>query len=221
MTTPLLTCTTSSRLRWALCDKHLHQFIIHSKRYGVYHPGGIFFHDNPDQVKLLDFRFRQNEKFLYEYDFGDRWQQEIRVEAILPLDDKKFYPVTTGGKRASHRSIVAVLGVNMKLQQNAPVQALKLFSEMFADDSALVADYIEELQALSPWLNLEHFDRRAVNSRLRLYAKGNEEWRESGVEEVASESKFKWSSNRIVERHKSSKSSLNCSEILYTLKRSD
>ena len=101
MTTTLLTCITSSRLRWALCDEHLHQFIIHSKRYGVYYSGGIFFNDKPHQVKLLDFRLRQNEKFLYEYDFGDRWQHEIRVEAILPLDDKQFYPVCTGGKRAT------------------------------------------------------------------------------------------------------------------------
>ena len=76
-----------------------------------------------------------------------------------------------------HRSIVAVLGSYMKLQQNAPVQALELFPEMFADDSTLVADYVEDLQALSSWLNLEYFDRRAVNSRLCLYAKGNEEWR--------------------------------------------
>ncbi len=71
-------------------DDHLHQFIIHGKRYGVYHSGGIFFNDNPYQVKLSDFRFRQNEKIIYEYDWGDRWQHEIRVEAILPFDDK--YP---------------------------------------------------------------------------------------------------------------------------------
>ncbi len=158
-------------------DEHLHQFIIHGKRYGVYHSGGILFNDNPHQVKLSGFNFRRSEKFLYEYDFGDHWQHAIRVEAILPLDDKQFYPVCTSGKRATPPEDCGGAWSYMKLQQNAPVQALELFSEMFADDSALVADYVEELQALSPWLNLEHFDRRAVNSLLRLYAKGNEEWR--------------------------------------------
>ena len=173
----LLTYTTPSRSPWALCDEHLHQFTIHGKRYGVYHSGGILFNDNTHQVKLSGFNFRLSEKFLYEYDFGDHWQHAIRVEAVLPLDDRQFYPVCTGGKRATPPFDCGGAWSYMKSQQNDPVQALELFSEMFADDSALVADYVEELQALSPWLNLEHFDRRAVNSLLRLYAKGNEEWR--------------------------------------------
>lgn len=166
-------------------DEHLHQFFTHGKRYGVYHSGGILFNENPHQVKLSDFRFRQDEKFLYEYDLGDHWQHEIRVEAILPFDDKQYYLVCTGGKRATPPEDCGGAWNYMERQQTVPVQAIELFSEMFANDSALVADYVEELQALSPWLNLEHFDRRAVNRRLCLYARGDEEWRESEVEEVA------------------------------------
>ncbi len=63
-------------------DSHIHQFIIHGKRYGIAQVGGVWFSDDPKQVKLSDFGFRAPEKFLYEYDFGDNWQHQIRVEAI-------------------------------------------------------------------------------------------------------------------------------------------
>jgi hypothetical protein len=33
-------------------------------------------------VLLSQFRFRVNERFLYEYDFGDLWRHQIRFERI-------------------------------------------------------------------------------------------------------------------------------------------
>ena len=46
--------------------------------------GGMSFGDDPKQVRLADFRFRLKERFLYEYDFGDAWQHEVRVDQKLP-----------------------------------------------------------------------------------------------------------------------------------------
>ena len=37
---------------------HLHQFIIRGKRYGVPQPGGLWFPDDPTQVRLADLRLR-------------------------------------------------------------------------------------------------------------------------------------------------------------------
>ena len=82
-------------------DFHLHQFIIHGKRYGVSRVGGIWFADDPRQVCLGDLQLREKGRFLYEYDFGDLWQHEIRVEKKLPIDPKKIYPVCIGGARAT------------------------------------------------------------------------------------------------------------------------
>ena len=73
-------------------DFHLHQFIIHGKRYGVSRVGGIWFADDPHKVRLCDLQLREKGRFLYEYDFGDLWQHEIRVERKLTLDPKKAYP---------------------------------------------------------------------------------------------------------------------------------
>jgi hypothetical protein len=63
-------------------DSHLTRFIIHGKDYGVYHMGGMSFTDDPPRVRLADFRFRVKERFLYEYDFGDGWQHDVRIEQM-------------------------------------------------------------------------------------------------------------------------------------------
>lgn len=81
-------------------DLHLHQFRIHGKAYGVYRGGGCTFADNPQLVRLRDFRLRRGERFLYEYDFGDYWQHDIRLEQVLPLETHVHYPVCIGGHGA-------------------------------------------------------------------------------------------------------------------------
>jgi hypothetical protein len=82
-------------------DIHLNRFHIHGQGYGVYHDGGISFTDNPEQVLLSTFGFWTHERFLYEYDFGDAWLHEIRIEKCLPLDHKRIYPVCIDGKHAT------------------------------------------------------------------------------------------------------------------------
>ena len=81
-------------------DAHLHRFVIYGKEYGISYDGGIGFSDNPRKVWLKDFEFRVGDKFHYEYDLGDRWEHEIRVEAILELDPLKPYPICTAGNGA-------------------------------------------------------------------------------------------------------------------------
>ncbi len=65
-------------------DLPLHQFRIHGKTYGLYRAGGISFADDPHQVILADFKLRKSERFVYEYDMGDFWQHDIRLEQVLP-----------------------------------------------------------------------------------------------------------------------------------------
>lgn len=49
------------------------------------------FSDNPERMYLANFGFRTRERFLYEYDFGDAWLHEVRIEKRLPLDPKQTY----------------------------------------------------------------------------------------------------------------------------------
>jgi len=78
-------------------DLHLQQFRIHGKAYGINRDGGIAFADNPHQVILADFTLRKAERFVYEYDMGDCWQHDFRIEAVLSFDPRKRYPVCTDG----------------------------------------------------------------------------------------------------------------------------
>ncbi len=79
-------------------DGHLHQFRIHGKRYGIARIGGILFSNDPNDVRLKDLRLRNNERFVYEYDFTDNWQHLIRVEAILAPEPHRRYPVCIDGR---------------------------------------------------------------------------------------------------------------------------
>lgn len=82
-------------------DDHLNCFTIHGKEYGVYHSGGIGFSDDPETVRLADLQLREREKFRYEYDFTDRWQHQLQVEAIQSLDQPLSAPICITGKRAA------------------------------------------------------------------------------------------------------------------------
>ena len=73
--------TLQLALGWS--DEHLNRLVVHGREYGVAHPGGLGFRDDPDGVQLADLGLRVGERFLYEYDFIDGWCHDVRVEAIL------------------------------------------------------------------------------------------------------------------------------------------
>lgn len=159
-------------------DAHLNLFRIHGQDYGVCHDGGISFSNNPSQVKLSDFKFRINERFLYEYDFGDRWQHEVRVEKRLPPEAKHIYPLCIGGQRSAPPEDCGGPQVFMTRRDEIPLQVEDLFEdirdELENNDLEAVRDLAEELDDLREWLTLDNFDRRAVNRRLRQYATNDE-----------------------------------------------
>jgi len=82
---------------------HLNEFIIKGQRYTI--PNMI---GNPSScgkygsnIKLEEFKFKKNEKFLYSYDFTAGWEFELRLEAIDSPKDKKIYPICISGSSAS------------------------------------------------------------------------------------------------------------------------
>ncbi len=161
-------------------DEHLNRFHIHGKDYGVYHDGGISFWDNADQVRLCDFKFRKNERFLYEYDFGDCWQHEVRIEACLALENKRIYPFCSGGKRRSPPEDCGGPLAFMVQRDEVPLKISDLFEEirdsLESNHLEDVSDIAEEIEELSEWLSLDNFNRRATNIRLKQYATNDENW---------------------------------------------
>jgi hypothetical protein len=163
-------------------DLHLNRFVIRGKQYGVSHIGGMSFSDNPHAVKLGDFHFRIRERFLYEYDFGDRWEHEVRVERKLLLDPKRTYPLCIGGARQCPPEDCGGPRAfqELKTHYSLPYMANTLWQIIEGELSR--DDCWEELHAFQYWLSVNQFDRRRANRRLKHYAAGDivSSWHEGG-----------------------------------------
>ncbi len=162
-------------------DEHLNQFHIHGQDYGVYHDGGISFATDPYQVRLIDFNFRINERFLYEYNFTDCWQLEVRVEACLALEEHHLYPRCIGGQRQAPPEECGGPLAFMSRRDAVPLQLCDALEEirddLEANDMEAVRDHVENLEELHEWLTLDRFERRAANHRLKQYSTNDETWR--------------------------------------------
>ncbi|CAE6869022.1 hypothetical protein R75461_08464 [Paraburkholderia nemoris] len=161
-------------------DAHLNLFHIHGQDYGVYHDGGTSFSTDPEHVRLCDFNFRINEHLLYEYDFGDCWQHEVRIEACLALDDKRTYPCCIGGKRRAPPEGCGGAMAFMTRRDEVPSHVEDLLEDiqddLDANDIEAIRDRREDIEALREWLTLDDFDRREVNRRLKQYATRDAAW---------------------------------------------
>lgn len=84
-------------------DSHLHMFRAGRTAIGAPDPEwDDFGFDSIDErrIKLAEVAPEEKSKFTYEYDFGDGWEHDVRVERILPADPKIDLPVCLKGKRA-------------------------------------------------------------------------------------------------------------------------
>lgn len=169
-------------------DVHLHRFRIHGKDYGIYRSGGLLFDDDPDQVILSDFRLRASERFVYEYDMGDCWRHDIRLERILPLNPKQTYPVCLAGAGdcppedcggpAGYRTLLDERNSwNELLQAREDVLLVAERLLAFVDGGPRPTVEDEEFMAALDRMHdrleqaLVAFDRRAVNATLRTLRK--------------------------------------------------
>jgi hypothetical protein len=158
-------------------DVHLHHFLIRGKRYGIGRIGTWGFMDYADQVQLRHFNWRLNEKFLYEYNYYDDWQLVIRLEACLPFDSSKLYPRCVGGKRAAPPEDCGGAWRFMQLKQHYSFffiaeRLMAIFEDPDLEENRW--DYADEVRNLLYWLDINRFNRRKVNKRLReIFGKNN------------------------------------------------
>jgi Plasmid pRiA4b ORF-3-like protein len=77
---------------------HLHQFDVHGNFYSS-PEFQLEETEDESRIKLDRVLTRANDKFVYEYDFGDGWDHQIVLEKILPVEPGTLYPVCVKGKR--------------------------------------------------------------------------------------------------------------------------
>ena len=145
-------------------DEHLHRFVVHGADYDAAHG------DDLAAVALAGLGLRETERFVYDYDLGDLWRHDLRVEQILAAEPGRRYPRCTGGRRAGPPEDCGGPWAFTELSQ--PWRIVEVVSRtaqimgVLVDDMSQLGEHREELAALVPWLGLERFDRRAVNRAL-------------------------------------------------------
>ena len=79
---------------------HLYDFNIDGLSYQLSNEDDFDSGDeDSSQTLLRDVVFKENQKFIFTYDFGDNWEHTILIEKILPFDNNKNYPLCIKGKR--------------------------------------------------------------------------------------------------------------------------
>ena len=83
-------------------NSHLHQFIKDNIFYMPKNPDDDLWYEfnNVDygEIRISELLEYENDKIEYEYDFGDGWMHEIKLEKILPPERNIGLPVCLKGK---------------------------------------------------------------------------------------------------------------------------
>jgi Plasmid pRiA4b ORF-3-like protein len=186
----LATLHTTLQVVFAWSDVHLHSFRIHGKEYGSARPGSPGFDGDARHTPLAALRLHRGEHFSYIYNFIDHWVCEVRLEAILPVDSRRRYPVCTGGKRAAPPEDCG--GTWAYLQQvdqhHIPLEAMATIATALerllkADGQTTIRQVIgdrdafqEAVTQLDAYLQFrpEHVNRRQINVQLHTLTQERE-----------------------------------------------
>jgi hypothetical protein len=150
-------------------DVHLNRFEIHGREYGVYRDGGPSFRD-ARKVTLTDLKLRRSERFIYEYDFGDDWIHDIRLEATLAADTRKTYPVCVAGQRAAPPEDCG--GPSAFMERRWQYVAIGS-GESQEEWDGLIDEMDEEDWDIMSQYHPDRFDRRTINRALCTLASGS------------------------------------------------
>lgn len=81
-------------------NSHMHQFIVDGKCYGQMTIGDSEVEEE-EGIRLSQiFTNKKQPRLVYEYDFGDSWQHEIRLEKLLEQEPRAKHPRCVEGARA-------------------------------------------------------------------------------------------------------------------------
>jgi hypothetical protein len=167
---------------FAWSDVYLHRFHIHGREYGSARLGGLSIDIDARHVPLVALSLHRGECFSYLYNFIDHWACDLRLEAIVPLEPRRVYPVCTGGKRASPPEECGGAWAYLQMvdRHHVPLEAMTVVARaldrlLVADDQTTMRQVIgdaetfrEAVDQLDASLQFQpdHFDRRDVKAQL-------------------------------------------------------
>jgi hypothetical protein len=164
--------TTIAQLHYILqiafgwTDYYLHRFVIQAKLYGISRIGSDWFSDDANILVLDDLGLRVRERFLYQYNFFDNWQVQLRVEAISKPEPGKPYPRCIAGKHSGPIEDCGGSWAFQELHQEfSDVYVAGRLAQMILNGE--INHKKAELHQLSYWLYFEKLDLAKLNHRLQ------------------------------------------------------
>ena len=160
--------------------EHLHAFHIYGKDDGS---NGA---DTRD-VRLRDVRLHPGARLWSIYDFGAYWQCDMRLEASLPVDAKRYYPVCIGGKGAAPPEHCRSPWASMEMRdeyRSPPLDAMLVAAEavravLEAEPKSSIREAIDDMEELREAVERlrdshefapDRINRRCINAQLRAHA---------------------------------------------------
>ena len=135
-------------------NSHLHEFEVSGERYTEFEEDIQSGAGDSTVFTLRSLRLnREDQTFLYNYDFGDDWLHKIVVESSRPADDSVKLPVCVAGRRAGPP------------EDSGGVHRYAYLLEAVSDPNH--PDHHELSDWLDPDFDLEAFDVDRVNRDLR------------------------------------------------------
>lgn len=171
-------------------DEDNHYFIVHKQTVGIPRPFIKVYALSAEEVTLDSLQMQPNEHFLYGYHHIDNWQLEIRVEKQLPLDPKQTYPFCPTGKGTAPPENCGGTERFMQLREHySPfymyhylLECHELYQrrhELTEPEYRALEACQLEMKKFAYWQNIDKFDRRTANRRLKLLAANDPSWQET------------------------------------------
>jgi hypothetical protein len=151
-------------------DEHLNRFEIRGREYAVYREGGGLIGIDARRVRLSDLQLRRLDRFVYEYDFGDSWVHDLRLEATLPINPRTIFSTCVAGKCAAPPEDCGGPHAFMANRGHFAAQGRWQSMEELDDfEEGLDDEFLDSDDDYDP----DRFDRRRINRALQTLAAGS------------------------------------------------
>lgn len=138
-------------------NDHLHEFRVGAHTYGDPKFLESLEGRSEFETRLNQIAPRTRGRFIYEYDFGDSWEHDIRVEAVTPPEPGVHYPRCVAGERAGPWEDCGGI-----VRYNWMVATL---NDPDSPDYAELKEWLDEWLDEEP-IDLAAFDINEINERL-------------------------------------------------------
>jgi len=151
---------------WA--DEHLHTFSIRGRRYGEAQEGVMQFSTVANELLLTAFHLREQEGFVYVYDFNAWWRHEIRMERRRLQQHPGQLPRCVAGSGPGPPEDMGGIERYLEARDERSEYEFLDWLESLREGPIALEDLRDEVDGWLTWLD-RRFDRQTVNDRLREF----------------------------------------------------